>query len=98
MPDFSQFTVGEVEIDNMTSSRSSNFYQADEKLAQQWTDEKKDGKDWTKDDIEQWRQDNKYIWHELNDTKTMQLVPSIINTPIFMHLGGVGECNIKRKG
>ena len=30
--------------------------------------------------------------HELNDTKTMQLVPTEINAT-FGHLGGVGEIN-----
>ncbi|MCX2822932.1 HNH endonuclease [Bacillus amyloliquefaciens] len=35
---------------------------------------------------------NKLTWHELNDVKTMQLVPTKINSE-FGHLGGVGEIN-----
>lgn len=31
-------------------------------------------------------------WHELNDVKTMQLVPTEINSE-FGHPGGVGEIN-----
>lgn len=50
----------------------------------------------TADDIADWREDNKYTWHELNDLETIQLVPSKINSD-FKHLGGVGEYNIKVK-
>ena len=35
---------------------------------------------------------NNLTWHELNDTKIMQLVPTKINST-FGHLGGVGEIN-----
>ncbi|MEO2211613.1 HNH endonuclease [Paenibacillus amylolyticus] len=31
-----------------------------------------------------------YTWHELNDGKTIQLVPSSVNSK-FGHLGGVSE-------
>lgn len=93
MPDFSPFTKGEVEIPNMTSNRRRNFATADEELAKEWsTSEKK----WTKEDVADWREDNNYTWHELNDVKTMQLVPSKINGT-FTHFGGVGEHNIKQK-
>lgn len=34
----------------------------------------------------------KLTWHELNDVKTMQLVPTKINST-YGHLGGVGEVN-----
>ncbi|TVX82928.1 hypothetical protein FQP34_04940 [Peribacillus simplex] len=93
MPDFSPFSKGEVKLDNMTNDRKSNFSTADEALAEKWStpDEK-----WTADDIADWREDNKYTWHELNDLETIQLVPSKINS-VFKHLGGVGEYNIKVK-
>jgi len=35
---------------------------------------------------------NRFTWHELNDVKTIQLVPTIINGK-FGHLDGVGEIN-----
>ncbi|MET3656325.1 NAD+--asparagine ADP-ribosyltransferase [Sporosarcina psychrophila] len=43
-------------------------------------------------DIEDFRVANNLTWHELNDVKTMQLVPLFINSK-FGHLGGVGEIN-----
>ncbi|RKW06826.1 HNH endonuclease [Streptococcus sanguinis] len=36
------------------------------------------------------RKQGKFTWHELNDMKTMQLIPSILNSK-FGHLGGVAE-------
>ncbi|SFR78454.1 HNH endonuclease signature motif containing protein [Anaeromicropila populeti] len=87
MPDFTPFAKETVVIKDMTDNRNHNFAQADEIVAERW------GK--TKSVVAKWRRDNKYTWHELNDMKTMQLVPSIINNPIFTHLGGVGEFKIK---
>ncbi|WEZ06990.1 HNH endonuclease [Priestia flexa] len=93
MPDFSPFSKGEIKLENMTNDRKSNFSTADEELAKKWsTPEQK----WTAEDIADWREDNKYTWHELNDLETIQLVPSKINS-VFKHLGGVGEYNIKVK-
>lgn len=43
-------------------------------------------------DIKKYREINNFTWHELNDVKTMQLVPTKINSE-FGHLGGVGEIN-----
>lgn len=43
-------------------------------------------------DIEKYRVKNDLTWHELNDGRTVQLVPSEINSS-FGHLGGVGEIN-----
>ena len=93
MPDFSPFSKGEIKLKNMTNDRKSNFSTADEKLAEKWStvDHK-----WTAEDIADWREDNKFTWHELNDLETIQLVPSKINS-VFKHLGGVGEYNIKIK-
>lgn len=42
--------------------------------------------------------ENNYTWHELNDCKTIQMVPSPISHPVFKHLGGVGEINIGLEG
>lgn len=44
----------------------------------------------TPKEVKKWRKQNKYTWHEDNDLKTMDLVPSVINSK-FGHLGGVSE-------
>lgn len=60
------------------------FALADETLAKQ--------KGVSVQDIVAWRKENNLTWHECNDTKTMQAIPSKINS-VFGHLGGVGEIN-----
>ena len=47
--------------------------------------------DWTPRDVKQWRQDNKYSWHERIDRKTMDLVPRAIHDEC-KHFGGCSEC------
>ena len=89
MPDFSPFAVGEVKLKNMTDNRPINYSEADAKLAELWSSAEKT---YTKEDIEDWRKDNNYTWHELNDCETIQLIPSDINRPIFKHFGGCAEC------
>lgn len=92
IPDFSIFAMDEVKIEGMTNDRiRNNYVKADKELARIWTVKLKDGKEWTIDDVKDWRVSNGYTWHELNDMKTMQLIPSCINHPIFKHLGGCGE-------
>jgi hypothetical protein len=103
IPDFSKCSEAEVQIDNMSENRISkdgkegNFEQADSKCAESWNAEARDGKtDWTARDVAEWRRDNNYCWHECNDRKTCQLVPTEVNA-YFGHLGGVGECNKEGK-
>lgn len=92
IPDFSEVSESTVEIDNMTENRAENFKQCDEKCAEQWNKEGRDGRtDWTARDVAQWRKENGYSWHECNDMKTCDLVPTKIND-YFGHLGGVSEC------
>lgn len=92
IPDFSEVSEATVEIDNMTENRAENFKQCDEKCAEQWNKEARDGRtDWTARDVAQWRKENGYSWHERNDMKTCDLVPTKIND-YFGHLGGVSEC------
>lgn len=81
-PDFSKVSKSEVKIDDFTDDRDSNFTQADEKLAEQ--------KGCTPEDVEKWRKENKYTWHECNDCKTMQKVPTEIHGNI-PHSGGISE-------
>ena len=86
IPDFSPFSKGDVEIPKMSETRygnNGNFMQADIALAEK--------KGCTPQDVANWREANKYTWHECNDRKTCQKIPSVINGK-FGHLGGVAEC------
>lgn len=81
-PDFSEVSKGNVEIDDFTDDRDSNFSQADEKLAEQkWC---------TPEEVAAWRKEHKYTWHECGDCKTMQKVPTEVhgNVP---HSGGISR-------
>lgn len=92
IPDFSEVAMSTVEIDDMTENRADNFRQCDEKCPEQWNKEKRDGRtDWSSRDVKEWRQENGYSWHERNDMKTCDLVPTKVND-YFGHLGGVSEC------
>ncbi len=94
-PDFTPFAEGTVEIDDFTEDRNANFTQADEQLAEQWTAEGKDGKEWSAQDIKDYRKENNLSWHERSDTKTLDLVPQEVhgNVP---HSGGISV--IKNSG
>lgn len=107
VPNFLPFMKVEVEIDHMVGgkgkfgnkARDLNFQQANTKLANELNNDpelaKKFGMEVGKikaSDVERYRVKNNLTWHELNDTKTMQLVPTEINAT-FGHLGGVGEIN-----
>ena len=71
-----------------------NFDQADILTAEQWSKDGRDDKEWTAEDVAQYRKENNLTWHECNDGETMMLIPTDVNSD-FGHLGGVGE--IKRK-
>ncbi|MGG0656875.1 HNH endonuclease [Rummeliibacillus pycnus] len=108
VPDFSPVSKAQLEIDHMNGgtgsrngnrARRSNFAQANEKLAEQLNKSPELAKQFVMTpgniragNIEEYRLANNLTWHELNDGKTMQLVPSVINSK-FGHLGGVGEIN-----
>lgn len=81
-PDFSEVARGTVEIDDFTDDRDSNFEQADEKMAEQ--------RGCTPEEVEKWRKENNYTWHECKDCKTIQKVPNEIHANI-PHSGGVSE-------
>lgn len=89
-PDFTPISAGEVTIDNFTEDRRKNFEQADETLAKKWTIEKKDDKEWSAEDTKEYRKENNYTWHEHQDCKTMQLVPTEVHNNI-PHSGGISE-------
>ena len=107
VPDFSPVAKAQVEIEYMLGgkgtyggkARTYNFAQSDQKLADQLNNSPELARQFgmepggiTARDIEKYRDRNKLTWHELNDVKTMQLVPTKINST-FGHLGGVGEIN-----
>lgn len=87
-PSFSEVAKGEVQIDDFSDDRGSNFDQADEKLAEQ--------RGCTPEEVEKWRADNKYTWHELRDCKTMQKVPTEVHGNIS-HSGGISEYKLKNQ-
>ena len=78
--DFSDVKKGTVEINDFTDDRAANFDQADEALALQ--------RGCAPEEVEQWRHENRYTWHECNDCKTMQKVPSEVHGNI-PHAGGI---------
>ena len=98
IPDFSEVAEATVEIKNMSEDRPENFRQCDEKCAEQWNKKERNGRtDWTARDVKEWRQANAYSWHERNDLKTCDLVPTQVNA-YFGHLGGVSECKKRDVG
>ncbi|MBB6716815.1 HNH endonuclease [Clostridium gasigenes] len=107
VPDFSPVSKAEVEINYMlggkgvngNKARNLNFEQANIELAKQLNKSPELAKEFDMvagsikpSDIEKYRVKNNLTWHELNDTKTIQLVPTKINST-FGHLGGIGEIN-----
>ena len=89
-PDFSTVSEGTVEIEDFSTDRNVNFTQADEKLAEQWTTEGKDGREWTAQDVKNYRKENNLSWHERSDMKTLDLVPQEVHGNI-PHSGGISE-------
>ncbi|MGM9922961.1 MAG: HNH endonuclease [Bacillus sp. (in: firmicutes)] len=101
VPDFSPVSKAQVEINYMLGgkARTYNFVQVDQKLADQLNNSSELARKFgmrpgeiTAKDIDKYRTKNKLTWHELNDVRIMQLVPTEINRR-FGHLGGVGEIN-----
>ena len=89
-PDFTPVSEGTVEIEDFTDDRNGNFTQADEKLAEKWTTEGKDGKEWTAQDVKEYRKENNLTWHERSDMKTLDLVPQEVHGNISHH-GGIAK-------
>ncbi len=81
-PDFSKISSGTVEIAGFSDNRDKNFAKADEAEAKI--------RGWSPEDVEKWRKENHYTWHESKDCKTMDLVPSVIHNNI-PHAGGISE-------
>lgn len=81
-PDFSEISKGDVEIEPFSTNRDDNFDKADIELAKQ--------KGCSPEEVEKWRKENGYTWHECKDMKTMQKVPSIVHNNVS-HRGGISE-------
>ncbi len=96
-PDFTRSAKATTEISDFSENRNTNFIQADEKLAEQWTIENKEGKEWSAQDVREYRKENNLTWHERSDMKTLDLVPQEIhgNVP---HSGGISACKNKIRG
>ena len=81
-PDFSPFSKGEVEIADFSENRDDNFDQADEKLAEQ--------RGCTPEEVQKWRKEHGYTWHECSDMKTMQKVSAEVHNNV-PHSGGISR-------
>ena len=96
-PDFTPFAEATVEIEDFNENRNEVFTQADEALAKQWTEEGKDGKEWTAQDIKKYRKEHNLTWHERSDMKTLDLVPYEIHDNIS-HTGGHSKAKKQAQG
>lgn len=94
-PDFTKVGETTVVIEDFSTDRNSNFTQADEKCAEQWTNESKDGKSWSPDDVKAYRKEHELSWHERSDQKTMDLIPSIIHGNVA-HTGGISAAKMEQ--
>lgn len=81
-PVFDNISKGTVKIEGFSSDRDDNFDKADIELAKQ--------RGCSPEDVQQWRRENGYTWHECKDMSTMQKVPSEIHNNIT-HRGGVSN-------
>ena len=79
-PDFSEFAKETVKIKDFTDNRISNFMQADEMAAEK--------RNCSPEEVESWRKENNYTWHECRDCTTMHKVPSEVHGNI-PHSGGI---------
>jgi len=93
-PDFSVTSEATVKIDDFSTERNANFTQADENLAEQWSSESKDGKEWSPQDIKEYRKENNLSWHERSDMQTMDLTPQEVHGNI-PHSGGISVAKNK---
>lgn len=92
-PDFSPITLQEVRLSGLISTdRDVNFRAANQMLANKLGVKESD--------VARFMREQKYTWHEVEDMRTMQLVPSFIHTGKvgsmdfgvkYGHLGGVAE-------
>ncbi|WP_240442847.1 HNH endonuclease [Pseudomonas aeruginosa] len=92
-PDFSPIALQEVRLSGLISTdRDVNFRAANQMLANKLGVKESD--------VARFMREQKYTWHEVEDMRTMQLVPSFIHTGKvgsmdfgvkYGHLGGIAE-------
>jgi filamentous hemagglutinin len=92
-PDFSPVTLHEVRLPGLISTnRDANFRAANQMLANKLG--------LKESDVARFMREEKFTWHEVEDMRRMQLVPSFIHTGKvnsmdfgvkYGHLGGVAE-------
>jgi hypothetical protein len=87
-PNFGEVSKGDVEIEPFSDVRDDNFDNADRELASQ--------KGYSPEEVDKWRKEHNYTWHECKDMKTMQKVPNEIHANVS-HSGGISEIK-KRAG
>lgn len=82
-PVFDEVSRGTVEIEDFetggTDAKARNFKKADISMAEQ--------KGCSPEEVEKWRKENNYTWHECEDKRTMQKVPNEVHANI-PHEGG----------
>ncbi|WP_404936331.1 HNH endonuclease [Pseudoalteromonas sp. SR45-5] len=88
-PDFSPvaevtYTINDIGWESIGTDRTPLHNALDRKLAEDM--------DLPLKDIKKYRKVNSLTWHEKEDMKTIELVPTIINGK-FKHVGGFGEVN-----
>ncbi|WDG79714.1 hemagglutinin repeat-containing protein [Pseudomonas chlororaphis] len=98
-PDFSPIAIQEVRLSGLISlDRNANFKEANRMLAQKLGIKEKD--------VAGFLKEQKFTWHEVEDMRTMQLVPSFIHTGKvgsmdfgvkYGHFGGIGEKTLLEK-
>jgi hypothetical protein len=81
-PNFSPIAKAEVRVSRISTDRTANFKEADVKLAEKLGVSRKD--------VTRMRKQEKLTWHEVEDMRTMQLVPTVPYGKLG-HIGGVGE-------
>ena len=105
-PNFRPVSQAVVNISNMNSDRKRNFSQADKALATMLKDNPSDslyqdivnqGYDISKKGVKAYREANDLTWHEENNLKSMDLMPSDINGRLG-HLGGISEKKYQNEG
>jgi hypothetical protein len=82
IPSFTRFTDEAVPITGMTTNRANNFLLGDLAFAKRLGITRVQATDY--------RNQMGLTWHELNNTRGMQLIPAPLNA-FFDHLGGVAE-------
>lgn len=98
-PNYDPHSRVNVQLDQMSRIRRDNFRAGDKYIAQRpelikelGIEAKNKAIGVVPRDVARWRIANGYTWHEKEDLRTLQLIPSIINK-YYPHIGGVGELN-----